>query len=1014
MGITKGVLKRPITMILAILCLLVFGLSSVLSAKMELIPEMNYPMLLITSTYAGASPDDVNDLVTKPIEESAGTLSGVKNVQSFSQENMSIVMLEYEYSSDMNKAYTDLKKKMDNIDLPDEVETPTIIEFNINDMPAMTLSVNDPSQENLYNYVKDDIVPEFEKIASVASVDVSGGEEGYISVRLIPEKMNQYHLTMDSISQAVKGADFTYPAGSTGVGKQDLSVSTGVNVKSIESLKKIPVVAGNGKTILLEDIADISETTKDKTAIGRYNGEETITLAIKKQQKESAVDVSKSVNRTINSLKQEHTNLDIVVVDDTSTQITSALRSVVKTMVAAVIVSMIIIFLFFGDLKASLIVGSSIPVSILVSLIMMAAMGYSLNVITMSSIVLGVGMMVDNSIVVLESCFRSQKGQGFREYLNAAIEGTGKVLQSIFGGTLTTCVVFIPLAFLEGLSGQMFKPLGFTIVFCMLASFVSAMTIVPLCYTRFCPVEKQNSPMGGFVKGLRNGYRKIMEVLLHRRAMVMIVSILLLIASFVMAGSLGFELMPSVDQGTIAISMKMKPGLKVEEADKIIQKVEKIVTSEEDLKSYMVSYGGSGLNIYSDSSGNAVTAYLKSDRKLTTQQIVDKWKKEMNQIPDCNINVKSTSSVNSGSGGNDFEVILQSAQLDDLKDASDRMVAELIKRPELIKVHSDLENAAPVIKVRVDPIKAAAEGVSPSSVGGVLNHMLSGVKAATMDMEDQEFTIRVEYPKDSYDTLNKVEGIMIPNSSGGSVSITDIADIGYEDSPSAINRKNKQYLVTITGSFTDVIKTNKEKAAAVKDIDQKIVNNYLNSSVSRAKNSEDESMAEEFTSLLKAIATAIFLIFVVMAAQFESPKFSLMVMTTIPFSLIGSFGFLAAAGVAISMPTLLGFLMLIGTVVNAGILYVDTVNQYRSTMDKRTAIIEAGATRLRPILMTTLTTVVSMIPLALGIGNNSETMQGLALVNVGGLTASTILSLLMLPIYYSLMSGKVDKRPLPD
>ncbi|WP_235839111.1 efflux RND transporter permease subunit [Clostridium sp. Marseille-P2415] len=887
------------------------------------------------------------------------------------------------------------------------------MEFNMNDMPAVTLSVNDPSQENLYNYVNDKIVPEFEKISSVASVDVSGGREGYISVRLIPEKMNQYHLTMNSISQAIKAADFTYPAGNTGVGKRDLSVSTGVEVKTVESLKKVPVVAGDGKTIYMEDIADISETSKEQEAIGRYNGEDTITLSINKQQKDSAVDVSKSVTRTINTLKQEHPNLDIVVIDDTSDQITSALSSVKDTMIMAVVISMIIIFLFFGDIKASLIVGSSIPVSILVSLILMSAMGFSMNVITMSSIVLGVGMMVDNSIVVLESCFRSQKGTGFREYMNAALEGTGVVLQSILGGTITTCVVFIPLALLEGMTGQLFKPLGYTIVFCMLASLLSAMTIVPLCYSRFRPIEKQNSPMGGIVRAMQNGYRKLVDKLLRRRAMVMIVSVLLLVASFFLATKLGFELMPAVDQGTITVSAEMKPGLKVEEADKILQKLEGIVTSEGDLKSYMVSYGGSGLS-FSGGTKGTLTAYLKDDRKLTTNQIVNKWKKEMNQLPDCNITVESSSSMSMMSSSNDFEVILQSAQLDELKSISDQMVAELTERPELIKVHSDLENAAPIIKVRVDPIKAAAEGVVPSNVGGLLNSMLSGTKATTMEVAGEDVDVQVEYPEDTYDTLDKVEGIMIPNSSGGSVALTDIADIGYEDSPSAISRKNKQYLVTITGSFTDEVKTNKDKAAAIKEIDQKVVNKYLDTTVTRAKNSEDESMQEEFGNLLRAIAIAVFLIFVVMAAQFESPKFSMMVMTTIPFSLIGSFGFLAAAGVAISMPSLLGFLMLIGTVVNSGILYVDTVNQYRSSMDKRTALIEAGATRLRPILMTTLTTVVSMIPMAMAVGDSGETMQGLALVNVGGLTASTILSLLMLPVYYSLMSGKVDKSEMPD
>lgn len=1012
MGITKTVLKRPITTVLAVLCLLVFGLSSVLGSKMELTPEMNFPMMMISAIYAGASPDDVNELVTKPIEESVGTLSGVKNIQSISQENMAIVMMEYEYGSNMDKAYSDLKKKMDNISLPDDVDTPGIFEFNMNDMPSITLSVNDPSADNIYNFVNDEIVPEFEKISSVASVDLSGGQEGYVSVRLIPEKMNQYHLTMNSISQAISSADFTYPAGSTGVGKQDLSVSTSVEFSTIESLKKIPVVAGGGKTIYLEDVADISETTGKQTGIGRYNGQDTVSLSINKQQKSSAVDVSKAVNRTIETLRAEHPQMEMIVVDDTSDQITSALSSVTTTMVMAVIISMIIIFLFFGDIKASLIVGSSIPVSILAALILMSVMGFSLNVITMGSLVLGVGMMVDNSIVVLESCFRSHKGQGFREYMEAALEGTGKVIQSIFGGTVTTCVVFIPLALLEGMSGQMFAPLGFTIVFCMAASLISAMTIVPLCYSRFRPVEKQNSPASGCVRALQNGYRKIIDKLLNKRKTVMFVSVLLLVVSFMIAGRLGFALMPDVDQGTVAVSVEMRPGLKIEEADKILNQVEQIVMNEPDRESYMVTYGGSGLSLSGSSA--SLTAYLKSDRELTTQQVVDKWKKEMSKIPDCNITVQSSSMMSMFSTSNDLQVILQSAQLDELKETSDKMVNELTQRSDLIKVHSDLENAAPVIKVHVDPIEAAAEGVAPASVGGLLNNMLSGVKATTMDVDGNNIEVRVEYPEDQYDTLDKVEGVMIPTQTGGSVALTDIADIVYEDSPAGITRKNKQYMATITGSFTEEVTGDKERAAALKEINEQVINKYLSSTVTRAQNSVDASMYEEFGALFKAIAIAIFLVFVVMAAQFESPKFSLMVMTTIPFSLIGSFGLLALMDVTISMPSLLGFLMLIGTVVNAGILYVDTVNQYRATMDKRTAMIEAGATRLRPILMTTLTTIVSMIPMAVGYGSNGELMQGLALVNVGGLAASTILSLLMLPVYYSIMSGKVDKTPMPD
>ncbi|MEY8354775.1 efflux RND transporter permease subunit [Lachnospiraceae bacterium 54-53] len=1010
MGIVKAVLKRPITMVLAILCLIVFGLSSVLNAKMELTPEMNFPMMLVSSVYAGANPEDVNDLVTKPVEEVVGTLSGVKNIQSISQENVSILMLEYEYGTDMDKAYSDLKKKIDSVELPDDVDTPTIMEFNMNDMPAVTLAVKDPTQENLYNFVNDKLVPEFEKISSVASVDVSGGRERYVSVRLLPEKMDQYHLTMNSISQAIKAADFTYPAGSTGVGKRDLSVSTAVEIKTVESLKKVPLVAGDGKTIYLEDVADISETSKKQEAIGRYNGEDTITLSINKQQKNSAVDVSKGVTKTMDNIKQEYPGVEFIVVDDTSDQILSALNDVKDTMITAVIIAMVIIFLFFGDLKASLIVGSSMPVSMLISLIMMSAMGFSLNLITMSSIVLAIGNMTDDSIVVLDSCFRMQKGKGFKAYMEAAVGGTSEVFAAILGGAITNSAVFIPLAFLEGLSGQLFMPLGFTLIFTSLASAISGLTIVPMCYTRLRPTEKHNSPVGGIVRVLQSGYTRLVSKLLDRKALVMVVSVLLLVVSVIFAGRLGFELMPDTDEGTIAVSVDVKPGLKVEEVDNILHEVENIVTSEADLDSYMTTYGGGGLSISGGSTGT-VTAYLKDDRKLSTKEIVNKWKKEMNQLPDCNITVESSSSMSMmGGGSNDFEIILQSAQLDELKSVSDQMVKELSSRSDLIKVHSDLENAAPVIKVRVDPIKAAAEGVTPSNVGAMLNGMLSGVEATTMDMNGEEISVQVEYPEDYYDTLNKVEGILVPNSSGGSVALTDIADLGYEDSPSAINRKNKQYLDTITGSFTDEVKTEKDKAAVTKSIDEDIVGKYLDTTVTRARNSEDESMVEEFTNLIMAIATAIFLLFVVMAAQFESTKLSLMVMTAIPFSLIGAFGLMVAVGIKINMPSLLGFLMLVGTVTKSGILYVETASQYRMTMDKRTAVVQAGTNRFRSILMTTLIAIVSIVPMAMGGGDSGETMQGLSLVNVGGLTASTILTLLLLPVYYTIMTGKTDKH----
>lgn len=1010
MGLTKAVLKRPVTTVLVVLCLIVFGIQSVLGAKMELMPSMDMPMLIISTIYPGASPEDVNDLVTTEIEDNIGSLSGIKNIQSTSMENASIVIIQYDYGKDMDDAYDDLKKKMDMVEasLPDDCQSPMVVELNMDDMASVYLAVNHKTEPNLYNYVDNTLVPEFEKISTVTDVDVSGGQEEYVKVELIPEKLEQYHLTMSSIASSIGSANFTYPAGETIVGGQKLSVSAGTEYDTLDLLKQIPISLGNGNVIYLEDVANVGNTLKEASGVARYNGNDTISIGIKKQQSATAMEVSKAVNQTIARMTANDPNLEIIVVNDTSDSIKTSLTSVVQTMVMAVVVSMIIIFLFFGEIKASLIVGTSIPLSIMAALIMMQAMGFTLNVVTLSSLVLGVGMMVDNSIVVLESCFRSTKGKGIVGYREAALEGSGIVIQSIIGSTATTCVVFLPLALLQGMTGQMFMPLGFTIIFCLVASLISAMTIVPLCYCMYRPQEKENSPVGGLIRAMQKGYRGIMRVILPKRKTVMLVSVLMLAASIWMATQLRMELMTADDTGTISVSIETRPGLRLEESDKIFQQVEAVISQDEDLESYMLSSGGSGMSL--GGGGASLTAYLLDDRKRDTDEVVKEWKTLLNKIVGANITVQASSSMTMMSTAGGVEYILQSTQYDDLKEASDKIANELLSRSEVTKVHTTLENAAPVVKLDIDAVKANAENITPQQIAGSVSSILGGTEATTLEVNGEEVSVQVEYPSDQYDTIDELQGIVLTNNAGGSVALTDVANITFKDSPTSITRKDKQYQVTITGDvMTDDVR---EKAAIEQRLYDEVVAKYMTPAISRAVNAIDTAKIEEFGNLFGAIATAVFLVFVVMAAQFESPKFSLMVMTTIPFALIGSFGLLYLTDVSISMTSLLGFLMLSGTVVNNGILYVDTVNQYRRTMDMETALIEAGATRLRPILMTTLTTIVAMIPMAFGYGDSGESMQGLALVDVGGLVASTVLALLMLPVYYSIMNRR--KKPEPS
>ena len=995
-NLTKFAVRKPVTIIMCLLTIAYFGIQSLMGTRVELTPEMELPMLLISTVYAGASPDDIKDLITTKQEDAISSLDGVKDVYSYSQENVSIIMVEYEYGTNIDTAYINLKKAMDTTksDMPDDAEEPNIMELDMNSSPVMTLAVGGQVDGNLYTYVENNIQPELEKLGSVGEVSLSGGQKEYISIRLDPEKMAQYNLSINTIAQIVGAADYTIPAGDVKVGKQELSVSAGNDYEDAESLKNITIPLAGGDVIHLSDVADVSQILEDADSIGRYNGTDIVSIAIKKQQSSTAIDVSNDVTKELKKLEAANPGLEFTIVNDSSDMINESISNVYQTMIMAILLSMLILWLFYGDLRASVIVGTSIPISIMLTLIAMSLMGFSLNVISLTSLVLGVGMMVDNSINVLDGCFRAKEKHNFYD---AAIEGSRVMINSIIGGTATTCVVFIPLAMLTGMSGQLFKQLGFTIVFSLIASLFSAVTIVPLCYYQWHPVEKASAPAAGFIRGCQNWYRKHMPSVIPKTGWVIGISLLLLVLSFGLATQLKMELMVSVDEGIVNINVKTKPGLSVEAVNDTVAQIEKLVAEDEDVDHCLLTYGSSGL---STSGGNdvSISAYLKDDRKLSTDEVIDKWNREVETYKDISATLEqgSTTMSSSMSSGNSVEVDLQSTDYDALKAASDELVNELRKREDVMQVHSSIENAAPIVKVKVDPVAAQAEGLTPASIGSMLYSNLSGVKATTLRVNGEDVDVKVEYEPDRYDSIEKIQGMMIPTATGTSLPLEDLAEIRFEDSPQQIVRKSNQVAITmqVQPGYEDTAK---------EDVNKFVRSWNMPSGVQMAANATDESMQEELGALAGALLTGIFLVFVVMAIQFESPKFSLMIMTTIPFSLIGSFGLLFAADSPISMVSMLGFLMLVGTVVNNGILYVDTVNQFLAEMPLDKALVEAGAIRMRPILMTTGTTVISMIPNALAYGKSGAMMQGLALVNVGGLIAATILTLVLLPTYYKLV-----------
>ena len=998
MGLTRYVLKRPVTTILALLCILVFGISSVFSATLEQMPDTDQPMLIVRASYSGAAPEDMDELVTKPIEDQVSQLEGVKSMSSTSNEGNAMIMLEYDYDADMDEAYNELTRSLNSIrGLPEDCST-SVMEMNMNGGDDIMLSISHDTQEDLYDYVDQNVTPVFEQLSTVAQVESRGGSSEYIKVELDPVKMKQYKVTMNQITSAMASADLSYPSGDAEYGDLSLSVTTSVKASTLDDLLKVPITTQSGKIVYLEDIAEVYTAEKNMGGISRYNGQETISLSVSKKQSSSAMKLSSDVKEAVETLEAADPELHIEIARDSSESIKESLLDVAETMVLAVIISMVIIWLFFGDFKASLIVGSSIPTSILVSLILMTRVGFTLNVITMSALVLGVGMMVDNSIVVLESCFRAidqMEERGFVEYAKVALDGSGVVAMSVLGSTLTTCVVFLPLTTISGMSGQMFTPLGWTIVFCMSASLLSAITVVPLTYMLYKPKEREHAPLSGLMRLLQALYRKVLPGILKHKVIVMLGSIGLVLATFFLAKGMQSELMTSDDNGTISVNITTRPGLLDSKADDIVNQVEEIVKSHEDVESYMLRYNGSS---------GTVSAYLKDDRKMSTDEIVEQWEDKMAGLENCTIEVEASASMSFMGRRRGYEVILSGSDYDTVKEAADKIVSAMVARDDVKNVHSDVENTAPVVSINVDQVAASAEGLTASSIGQQVKYMLDGAKIATLTIDGNEVSVNAEYPEGMYRTVEQVKNMLITTGSGKSVALSDVADVEFKDNPSSISKTDKSYEVTVSADYVN---------GNVKTLlDNEVVAPNLPNGVTIGTNSMDRMMAEEFSSLYNAIAVAVFLVFVVMAAQFESPKFSFMVMTTIPFSLVGSFGLLKLTGTTISMTSILGFLVLIGTVVNNGILYVDTVNQYRMTMDLKTALVEAGATRLRPILMTSSTTILSMIPMILSTGSSASTTKGLAVVNIGGLTAGILVALFILPVYYAIMNGKKERKVL--
>lgn len=1007
MGLTKTVLKRPVSTLLLLLAIIVFGISSLTGFRLEQLPDMDMPVMLVMTVYPGADPESVDKLVTTEIEGAAKSLSGVEEIVSMSNENYSMVMLQYEYNSDSNSNYIDLRSALDSLSssLPEDVQDPIIMEMNMNAMPVIMVTATAEEGTDVLNFLDEGMLSELEALSSVAQVQVNGGDENYIRILLKEDMMSQYGLTISSVANYIAATDFSIPIGSLEQGSQSLSVNSSAANETIQELQRIPLYTATGSLIQLSDVADISWSVKDAESIARHNGNDTVSISVTKNQSAGTLDVSKDVNKLVEKYQAETDDITFAVTYDGADTVKSSLSSVAQSLVLAVILSMLVLFVFFGDLRASLVVGSSMPISLFIALILMQAMGFSLNVVTLGSLVIAVGMMVDNSIVVLESCFRAK--QRISDYKEAALQGTKEVLASVIASTVTTCVVYIPLATTSGMTAQLFAQLGFTIVFAMCASLLSAVTFVPLFFTLFKPSEKTELRINIWLNKFRSWYDTNVRKIMHRKKIAVVTVVLLLVGSIGLAAINGAELMPQSDDGTLTMTAAFRSGTKLSEIDEESRELEALLEEYEDIESYDLTVGGSML---SGSSSASISIHLKDDRKMSTNEIKEDLILKTQDITNMDIDISTSSAMSSMMTADSGQIIFEGYDLDDVKAAASELTDRTREIPGAISVSNSADTATTKVELNIDPLLTASYGMTPVQVAGSLYGMVSGQEAMTITSDGNEYSVFLEFPSGTYDTANGLMNATLASPTGRIVPVSEIASLEYTDGQDTITKQGGRYQATIEA--TCLQKDLKDVQSAM---DQLAAEMELPESVELAESSLQEMMGEEFSQLGIAIATAIFLIFLVMAIQFESPRFSIMVMMSLPFSFIGSFCLLFITGEKISMTSLMGLLMLVGIAVNNGILFVDTTNMLKEEHSVEDALVESGKIRVRPILMTTLTTILSMIPMAVSAGQGADMMRGMAFIIIGGLVTSTIMILLLMPCFYLVFDRrKIKKQRLKE
>lgn len=1016
MNIADFCLKHKVTTIMAYVLIVVFGIMGFTSLPLALMPDIELPMAVVYTTYSNAGPQEVENMVTKTIESACASVSGMDEIQSLSSEGSSMVMVTFADGTDMDEAMVDLRDRIDRVKgfLPEDADAPMAMTIDVDAMPVVTVGLKGADLAELQAIAEDDIQPALERIDGVASVDIAGGYENEIAIDTDADRLAGYGLSVSYIAQMLAAENIALPAGEVQSGDQSFSVRTDGEYSSISDIANTLIPLPTGGTVRLSEVSNVYIAPKEQTAIAKIGGEPCITISVNKQSDTNTLQVAERAKDALDEVTALQPTLDWSLLMDQSDMINMTVDSVIQNIVFGVLLAAIVLFVFLRDLGATAVISVSMPICIISVFLIMQVFDITMNMMSLGGIAMGVGMIVDNSIVVLENIFH-YRSDGCDRF-TSCVEGTKEVALSISASTLTTVAVFLPIGLSGGLSGMMFREFCITICSLLLASLLIALTLVPvLCYALLDRGGKHRMrmPDTGHDIADRPLMRKYKELLAHfitHRKKAIIISGAMIVAFLGSIAIAGVELMPQMDESMVAIGVEMPVGSDLEDVSAMADRAVDIALEQvPEIESIYYSTGGASMSTTSTANSASITVNLvdKSDRDRSSQQVADDLRPYMQDLAGAEISVEASGTMDMSSmTGDAISVTLRGDDYDKLSQTAEQLAGQLAALPGAIEVSSSASEQVPEVEITLNRANASRFGLTAATIGQAVRGELSGQTATQLKVNGEEITVTVRGDSRAETSIDALKSVMIPTQTGGSVPLSLVANVDTVLAPQSINRLNQSRTVTITGGADDTVST-AEMSQAV----QGVLDTFeLPDGITYETGGEMEEMINTFTQLAYALVVALGLVYFVLASQFESFVMPVIIMTILPIGLLGSLFTLPLTGNKISMVAFIGVIMLAGTVVNSSIVLIDYMNIRRKRgEDKDTAILNACPRRVRPVLMTTLTTVLGLLPMVFSNGEGAEMMRPMAIVMITGMVVSTIVTLLFTPVYYSLIDSLTQR-----